>query len=209
MAESRRSAARQRAQIRAGRRILITSLTGFAVLAAALIGYVELVAHPAAAPTAIVDRFELVDQDGTAVSDATYRGKWLLIYFGYTHCPDACPTTLNDIAEALDGLGAKRQAIQPLFITIDPERDTPPVLKGYAAAFQAGIVGLTGSPDQIGHVAKNFHVYYQRDQGSDRDYAMSHSSVIYLIGPDGRFVTLLTGEATPEAIHAALLRFVT
>jgi protein SCO1/2 len=208
MAESRRAAARQRAQIRAGHRTLIASLTGFAVLAAALIGYVELVAHPAAAPAAIVDRFELVDQDGAAVSDATYRGKWLLIYFGYTHCPDACPTALNDIAEALDGLGAKRQAIQPLFVTVDPERDTAPVLKGYTAAFQAGIVGLTGSPNQIAQAAKSFHVFYERDKGSDRDYAMSHSSVIYLIGPDGRFVTFFTGEATPEAIHAALIRFV-
>jgi len=205
MAGLRRAARRQRAHLRTGRRVLITSLIAFGLLAAAVVGYMESVARPAAG---IVDRFELVDQDGRAVSDATYRGKWLLIYFGYTHCPDACPTALNDIAEALDGLGAKRPMIQPLFITVDPERDTPAVLKDYTAAFQAGIVGLSGSPDQIAQAARNFRVSYERQKGSDPDYAMAHSSVIYLMDPVGRFVAMFTHETAPETIRDALLRSV-
>ncbi len=157
-----------------------------------------------AAATGIGGPFELVDQDGRTVTDATYRGKWLLIYFGYTHCPDACPTALNDMAEALAQLGPLRQKLQPLFVTVDPERDTPAVMKDYTAAFQAGIVGLTGSAAQIAQAAKAYRVYYARDKGADADYAMSHSSVIYLMDPAGHFVTNFTHETTPEAMRAKL-----
>src|SRR3954451_19347193 len=93
--------------------------------------------------------FQLVDQNGKTVTDADLKGKWSLIYFGYTHCPDACPTALNDIAIALDQLGPKREAVRPVFITVDPERDTSAALKAYVTAFDAPILALTGTPDEI------------------------------------------------------------
>jgi protein SCO1 len=192
--------------VRRGRSTLAWTLAGFAALGAAVIVAAEIVRPPAAADAAILDRFALVDQDGRAVSDATYRGKWLLVYFGYTHCPDACPTVLNDMAEALDGLGDSRARVQPLFITVDPQRDTPAVLKGYTAAFQADIVGLTGSSDQIAQAAKNFRIHYEREAAASGDYAMAHSSVIYLMDPTGRLVTRFSDTAAPDAIRTALRR---
>ena len=106
---------------------------------------------PKEATTEIGGQFTLVDQEGHTVTDAQFRGKWLLVYFGYTHCPDACPTALNDMAEALDQLDpAKRQKVQAIFITVDPERDTPAVMKDYVGAFEgANIMGLTGTPEQV------------------------------------------------------------
>ena len=195
--------------LRDGRRVLIACLLGFAVLAAAVTGYIEITRPPTRVATpaaAIGGPFELIDQDGQTVTDAAYRGKWLLIYFGYTHCPDACPTALSDIAEALSDLGPLRSKIQPLFITVDPQRDTPAVLKDYTAAFDAGIIGLTGSAAQIAEAAKVFRVYYRRDNETGPDYGMAHSSVIYLMDPNGRFVTNFSGEATPEAMRSKLLQ---
>ena len=97
--------------------------------------------------SAIGGPFHLVDQNGKTVTDADLKGKWSLVYFGYTHCPDACPTALNDIALALDQLGPQRSAVRPVFITVDPERDTPEALKAYVTSFDAPILALTGSPE--------------------------------------------------------------
>jgi protein SCO1/2 len=202
MARRARMRATGVAAIRRGRRALAGSLLGFIALAAALILYAEMIRPPPAA-AAIGGPFELIDQDGQRVTDATYRGKFLLVYFGYTYCPDACPTALNDMAEALDGLGKLRARVQPLFITIDPERDTPAVLKPYTAAFDAGIIGLTGAAEQIAKVAAEYRVYYRRD-GAGGDYGMAHSSVIYLIDPSGRFVTNFGHATAPETIRARL-----
>jgi len=186
--------------LRQGRPVLIACLVGFAALATAVICYSEF-ARPA---SVIGGPFTLVDQDGHTVTNETYRGKWLLIYFGYTHCPDACPTALNDIAETLTALGPLRAKLQPLFITVDPDRDTPALLKNYTAAFDVGIVGLTGSATQIAQAARAFRVYYARDKTSGPDYGMAHSSIIYLMNPDGRFVTSFTHETTPDAMQARI-----
>jgi protein SCO1 len=193
----------RRTTIRRGRSLLASALAGCALLAAALIVYHEVIRPPAAAAS-IGGPFELIDQDGNTVTDATYRGKWLLVYFGYTYCPDACPTALNDMAEALDGLGDLRARIQPLFITIDPARDTEAVLKPFTAAFDAGIVGLTGSAEQIAKVAREYRVEYRRDGTAGGDYTMAHSSVIYLIDPQGSFVTEFGHATDPETIRARL-----
>jgi protein SCO1/2 len=208
MARKPRHRAAAEHRLRRGRRVLVASLVGFAVLAAGVIAYEEITRPqaPAATASTIGGPFTLVDQDGHTVTNASYHDKWLLIYFGYTHCPDACPTALSDMAEALSGLGPRRAKLQALFITVDPERDTPAVMKDYTAAFDAGIVGLTGSVAQIAQAAKAFHVYYARDKSTGPDYGMAHSSVIYLMGPDGRFVTNFTGEATPEAMRAKILQ---
>ncbi len=134
--------------------------------------------------------FVLEDGNGKPVTDRDFRGKYMLIYFGYTFCPDVCPTTLNEVATALDHLGPKAARLQPIFITVDPKRDTPDVVKQYAAAFTPRLVGLTGSPEQIAAAAKAYRVYYaeHRTGPGPNDYSMDHSSILYLMGPDGQFI---------------------
>ena len=147
---------------------------------------------------AIGGAFTLTASDGSTVTDQTYRGKWLLIYFGYTYCPDACPTSLNEISQAVAKLGGKADQVQPLFITIDPERDTPKVMADYVRAFDAHIIGLTGTPTQIAAVAKEFRVYYQRQKTDDGSYLMDHTSLIYVINPRGQFVRMFPGDMTGD-----------
>lgn len=129
--------------------------------------------------------FQLVSAaTGHEVSDQDFRGKWLLVFFGYTHCPDVCPTTLNNIAEAMGQLGPLAERIQPLFITVDPERDTLPVLADYTSAFDARILGLSGSPGQIASAAKAYQIYYAKRVIGD-DYYMDHTATIHVVRPDG------------------------
>ena len=162
--------------------------------------------HEGSPTTKIGGPFELVDtRDGKTVTDQNFKGKWLLVYFGYTHCPDACPTALNDLSLALDKLGDKRQAMAPLFITIDPERDTADVMKDYVASFAPDIVGLTGSTDQIGQAEKEYRVYAAKHPTKDGGYDMDHSSIIYVMDPSGRFVTNFTHETDPDQMAAKLM----
>jgi protein SCO1/2 len=154
--------------------------------------------------SAIGGPFHLVDQNGKTVSDADLKGKWSLIYFGYTHCPDACPTALNAIAIALDDLGPKRDAVRPVFITVDPERDTSEVLKSYATSFDMPLLALTGTPAEVAQAAKDYRVYYAKHPEPGGDYSMDHSSVIYVMDPEGRFTATFTPESSPEDIAARL-----
>jgi len=154
--------------------------------------------------------FALVDGDGHTVTDGDFRGKYLLVYFGYTYCPDVCPTTLNAVAGALDRLGKKAERLQPLFITVDPRRDTPAVIKQYTAAFTPRLLGLTGTATQIAAVAKEYRVYYAEHRtgpGPD-DYSVDHSSILYLMGPDGRFVAPIRADETGAEIAADLNKLV-
>ena len=178
-----------------------------AVLLLAAGGYLFLSGSQPAALT-VGGPFALIDGDGKPVTDQTWRGKYMLVYFGYTYCPDVCPTTLTSVAAALDKLGPKADQIQPLFITVDPKRDTPAVVKQYAAAFGPRLVGLTGTPEQIAVVAKAYRVYYAEHRtgpGPD-DYSMDHSSVLYLMGPDGRFIAPVRADQDGPEIAAALTK---
>src|SRR5690348_7576378 len=152
--------------------------------------------------------FTLEDGNGKPVSDTEFRGKYMLIYFGYTYCPDVCPTTLNELADALDHLGAKAAKLQPIFITVDPKRDTPAVVKQYAAAFSPRLLGLTGTPDQIAHVAKEYRVYYaeHRTGPGPNDYSMDHSSVLYLMDPNGKFVAPIRPDENGTEMAADISR---
>ncbi len=154
--------------------------------------------------------FELVDGDGKPVTDKTFRGKYMLVYFGYTFCPDVCPTTLNQVADALDRLGAKADRVVPVFITVDPKRDTPAAVKEFAAAFSPRMVGLTGSAEQIGKAARAYRVYYaeRRTGPGPNEYSMDHSSILYLMGPDGAFVGPIRAEASGAQMAADLERLV-
>jgi protein SCO1/2 len=154
--------------------------------------------------SAIGGPFQLVDQSGRTVTDADLKGKWSLVYFGYTHCPDACPTALNDISIALSELGPKRDAVRPVFITVDPERDTPEALKAYVTSFDAPILALTGTAEQVAKAAKGYRVYYAKHPEAGGDYSMDHSSVIYVMDPEGRFTASFTHESAPEQISERL-----
>ena len=173
-----------------------------------------------AQPSAIADRahvvvggpFALTAPDGTTVTDETYRGKWLLVFFGYTSCPDICPTTLSEIAGALEKFGPGAVRLQAIFITVDPKRDTPEVMGKYTAAFDARIIGLTGSPQQIAAAEKAYGVdsaSHEKGAGGE-DYVVDHSSYIYVMDPSGKFVRGLDF-ATPsgrisEILHALIAR---
>ncbi len=154
--------------------------------------------------------FALVGGDGKAVTDKDFRGKYMLVYFGYTYCPDVCPTTLNTVADALDKLGAKADRVRPVFISIDPKRDTPAVVRQFASAFGPKLVGLTGSAEQIAAAAKAYRVYYTEHRtgtGPD-DYTMDHSSVLYLMGPDGRFVAPIRADLAPDQMAVSLAKLI-
>jgi protein SCO1/2 len=150
--------------------------------------------------------FALVDQNGKPVTEATFKGKPTLIYFGYTFCPDVCPTSLLLMETAVDKLGPDAaKKVNLVFITVDPTRDTPELLKGYVPNFGPTFVGLTGTPEQVAAVARSFRVYYQKVPGKDGGpYLMDHSSIVYLLDRNGRFVTHFTHEAKAEAIAAGV-----
>lgn len=142
--------------------------------------------------------YALTDQDGKPRASTDFRGKYQLVYFGYSFCPDVCPTTLAVMAAALDKMGVDQNRIVPVFITVDPGRDSPPVLKKYMAAFGPRFIGLTGSAQEIAQVEKEFRVYAKKQPLADGNYGMDHSSVIYLMGPDGKLVSFYDEAISPE-----------
>jgi len=148
--------------------------------------------------------FTLIDQDGNKRSSTDFHGKYQLIYFGYSFCPDVCPTTLGVISQALDKMGVDQNRIVPIFITIDPDRDSPKVLKSYMAAFGPRFVGLTGSQAQITAVEKEYRVYAKKTPLAAGGYGMDHSSVIYLMGADGRLVTFYDELISPDELEKDL-----
>lgn len=151
--------------------------------------------------------FILTASDGRVVTDRTFRGRYMLVYFGYTHCPDVCPTTIMAVSQMLKQLGPQAAKVQPLFITIDPERDTPQVIGEFIQSFDSKILGLTGSPAEIAAVARQYRVFYKKAsiENSD-DYFMEHSSYIYVMDPDGHYVTLFSHDQTeaPDQMAARL-----
>lgn len=163
-------------------------------------------ALPSASGTvSISGHFALETLDGQEVTDAKYRGKWLLVYFGYTYCPDVCPTVLIRIGQALDKLGGLAEQIQPIFITVDPDRDTAYHLAQYMAAFNSRIVGLRGDSDQIRAAAQQFHAYYRTRSLGNGEYSVDHSSYLYVIAPNGHFMRLLA-DSLPADQLAEVLR---
>jgi protein SCO1/2 len=161
---------------------------------------------PATAETRVVldHPFVLEDADGKSVTAETFPGRWLLLYFGYTHCADQCPTALSALVEALNEIGPAAEQIQPLFVTVDPARDRGPALRAFTAAFDKRIVGLTGSDEQIADAARMFGVEYQKVREGSDDYVIDHSTTLSLVGPDRRqAVTFAFAE--PYLIAAKLL----
>lgn len=148
--------------------------------------------------------FTLTATDGRAVTDQTYRGKWMLIYFGYTSCADACPTALNNMGVALDRLGREAAAVQPVFITVDPTHDTREALAEYLKSFDPHIVALTGSEEQIAAIVKEYRVYVEVQPGSGGDHIINHSSFYYLINPEGKFLRVIAADVSGEELAERL-----
>ncbi len=161
--------------------------------------------EPAAA--AVGGPFQLEDEDGKAVSDADMKGRPFLVFFGFTHCPDVCPTTLFEISELMRSLGKDADRTAALFITVDPERDTPEKLKDYLSNFDPHVRGLTGDPAAVAAVTKAYRVYTKKVPLENGDYTMDHTAVVYLMDKNGRFVAPFNMKRTPDEEAAELRRY--
>lgn len=174
-----------------------------------------LVAVPEAVEAPMIGRFTLTGADGQPVTEAAFEGRYMLVYFGYTFCPDVCPTELAKMAAALDLFAqadpARAAKVVPIFVSVDPGRDTPERLKEYAELFHPRLIAMTGTADQIRAVANTYKVYYARvypeggPTGGD-DYLMDHSSQIFLMGPDAEYITHFPSSMTAQSIADALAR---
>jgi protein SCO1/2 len=151
--------------------------------------------------------FALTDQNGMLRTEKDFRGRYMLVFFGYTYCPDVCPTTLGVMADALERMHAGADKIVPVFITVDPKRDTPEKIKTYLASFGPRFVGLTGEAKDIAAVAKEYRVYYREHPAENgAEYTVDHSGVVYLMEPNGAFVANYSLETAPDAMAADLLK---
>jgi protein SCO1 len=151
--------------------------------------------------------FHLEDQNGTPVTDADMRGRPFLVFFGFTHCPDICPTTLFDMSQVMKALGPDANKIGALFITVDPERDTPAVIKDYLSNFDPHLRGLTGDQASIDAAVKAYRVYAKKVPLENGDYTMDHTAIVYLMDKDGHFVAPFSTKGTPDAEAAELRRY--
>lgn len=151
--------------------------------------------------------FTLTDHNGRTVTDADFHGRYMLIYFGYIYCPDVCPMSLQRNFEALQMVGEKADRVQPVLVTIDPERDTVEKMRDYVAAFDPRLIGLTGTPEQVKAAAAAYRVYYakvQSESGAAEGYLVDHSAFTYLMAPDGTFVQFFRHDLTPDAMAERL-----
>jgi protein SCO1 len=181
--------------MRARRRILVqvAGFLGFAAVALGIVYAVSLhgVDHRVPAITSIGGPFTLVDDTGATVSEKTLAGKPCAMYFGYTFCPEVCPTTLLDLSRWIQKLGSDADKLNYVFVTVDPERDTVKLMHAYLSSFDKHIRGYTGTPAEIAQIAKDYRVYYKKVPSDDGSYTMDHSSIIYLMGPNGKFATVI------------------
>jgi len=162
---------------------------------------------PIAMPSAVGGPFNLVDQNGKSITDQDMKGKPFLVFFGFTHCPDVCPTTLFDVSEVFRALGPDAEGVRALFVTVDPERDTPAVLKDYLSSFDPRIVGVTGDEASIAAAEKAYRVYAKKVPTDGGGYTMDHTAIVYLMNKDGRFVTPFNTKRRPEEAAADLKRY--
>ena len=190
---------------------ILLMLAGFLAGVGSIVLVVILVSGrdpmPSAGAAAIGGPFSLVDQNGRTVTDKDLRGHPFLVFFGFTHCPDVCPTSLFEISEVLGKLGPDAHKVSALFVTIDPERDTAAEMKDYLTSINPHLVGLTGDPAAIAAVAKEYRVYVKKVPLDNGDYTMDHTALVYLMDKEGRFVTPFNLKRTPEDAAADLRRY--
>jgi protein SCO1 len=192
---------------RATRLILIASafLAGLVVCFGVVLLVVGRSVPPSGAQTAAIGGpFSLTDQNGRTVTDQDFKGRPFLVFFGFTHCPDVCPTTLFEVSEILRKLGPDADRVAALFITVDPERDTPSVMKDYLSSFDPHLSGLTGDPAAVTAVAKAYRVYFKKVPLEQGGYTMDHTAIVYLMDKQGRFLAPFSLKRTTEAAAADL-----
>jgi protein SCO1/2 len=160
-----------------------------------------------AAPAAIGGPFRLTDQNGRTITEQDLKGRPFLVFFGFTHCPEVCPTALFDISEILARLGPDAEKVNALFVTVDPERDTPEKLKEYLSSFNPRLTGVGGDADALAAVAKAYRVYYKKVPLKDGDYTMDHTAIVYLMDKNGQFVAPFSLKRRPEDAAADLRRY--
>ena len=159
------------------------------------------------AMSAVGGPFQLVDQNAKPITDQDFKGQPFLVFFGFTHCPDVCPTTLFEVSEIFRSLGPDAKNLRAMFVTVDPERDTPAVMKDYLASFDPRIVGATGDVDAITAAEKSFRVYAKKVPTDGGGYTMDHTAIVYLMNKDGRFVAPFNMKRRPEEAAAELKRY--
>ena len=184
---------------------IVLWIAAFLAGATASMGVI-LLANERPRTVAIGGPFELIDQDGRTVTEQVLLGRPSLVFFGYTHCPDVCPATMYDISQIMQALGPDADRARAVFITVDPERDTQPVLKDYMSSFDPHITGLTGDLDAITAVAKEYRVYFRKVATEGDDYGMDHTAITYLMDKEGRFVAPFSLKRTTEEAAADLRR---
>lgn len=197
------------------KRVVFIAIAALAVVVIATVGRFYLVgSHGGGSKVSgsvnIGGPFQLTDHNGNAVTDETYRGKYMLVYFGYTFCPDVCPTSLGIIGEALDQLSPEQLAnVVPIFISVDPDRDTIEALADYVPNFHDNIIGMTGTHEQVKAVAREYKAYYAKVNEDDPDgnYLVDHSSITYLMGPDGNYAAHFSHGTPPDAMVKRLADF--
>ena len=162
----------------------------------------------AIAPAAIGGPFQLVDQSGATVTADRLQGKPTLLFFGYTHCPDICPTTLFDVSEVLKAMGEDADRVNAYFVSVDPERDSPAIMKDYLSSFDPHLKALTGDPEAVAKMLTAYRVYARKVPGKDGDYTMDHSAMVYLMDRNGRFVAPFKLDRKPEEAAADLKHYI-
>ncbi len=190
---------------------IVAGLALGAVAAVALLPEARQALLPSAGPVTsgkalVGGPFTLTDDTGKRVTDKDYRGRYMLVFFGFTSCPDICPAGLQLISAALDNLGPKADRVTPIFISVDPARDTPAKLAGYVKNFNPRLVGLTGTPEEIAAVAKAYKVYFKKvpNEAKPDEYGMDHTAIIYLMDPNGEYVTHFTPATPVDELTAKL-----
>lgn len=162
---------------------------------------------PLVAPSTVGGPFRLTDQNGKVITEQDLKGRPFLVFFGFTHCPEICPTALADISQIMDKLGPDAVKMNALFVTVDPERDTPAVLKDYLSSFNPRLIGVGGDTQALADVAKAYRVYYKKIPTKDGDYTMDHTAIVYLMDKNGQFVAPFSLKRRPEDAAADLRRY--
>ncbi|MET0257839.1 MAG: SCO family protein [Methylobacterium sp.] len=185
--------------------ILLAFTLGLVALSGAAVLYLQP-KNDQAVRSAVGGPFTLVNQDGRTVTERDFAGATHLLFFGFTRCPDVCPTTLQQITDVLSALGPKADRLKVAFVTVDPERDPPEALKTYLSSFDPRIVGLTGTPEQVAAAVKAYRGYARRVEGKDGDYVMEHTALVYVMDARNEFVSALNLQRPPQETAAELAK---
>jgi protein SCO1 len=187
--------------------VIVAAFAGSLVVGLALMLWFAGGVRSVTAPAAIGGPFQLTDQAGRTVTEQNMQGRPSLVFFGYTHCPDVCPTSLFEMSEVLRAMGKDADRVNAYFISVDPERDTTATIKDYLSSFDPHLEGLTGNPEQVAKALSAYRVYAKKAPLKDGDYTMDHTALIYLMDRDGRFVAPFNLKRSPEEAAADLRRY--